>query len=42
MKTITSIKPISSFEAKGDILVRTELEYYSDGTSNIVIAKYSS
>lgn len=40
MKTIVSIEPISGFEFKSDCKVRTEIEYYSDGTSSIVIAQY--
>lgn len=40
MKTIISIQPISEFIYKIDYKVRTEIEYYSDGTNTFALAAH--
>lgn len=40
MKKIIKIEPISRFTYRTDFKVRTEIEYYSDGTSAIAEAMY--
>lgn len=40
MKTVIHIQPMSDFSLKDNLLTRTEIEYYSDGTSAIAFASY--
>jgi hypothetical protein len=41
MKTIIYIKSLSKFTRIANFFIRTEIEYYNDGTNAIVEAQYT-